>query len=257
MECTKCHLVKELAKGKRWCKDCKNSYERERKSNMTDEQKNKIKEAERLRYENKKISVQEQEVILNVSEVKICSVCCKEKTLDHFYIAKCKGTIRSECKLCCSLKRHDYYNNNKTTLNNQTSNYKKEKIKNNPLFKLEVRLRSRIYIAFVNQSSNKTERTWKYLGCSPKLFQEWIEFQLYDGMTMDNYGKIWHIDHVKPCSSYDLTNEVEIEECFNWKNLRPLLAKKNYKKKDKIDVFELLMQELKVKCFMKQKGINK
>lgn len=26
--------------------------------------------------------------------------------------------------------------------------------------------------------------------------------------------------------------------------------------KDKIDVFEILLQELKVKCFMKQKGIN-
>ena len=54
MECTKCHLIKELAKGKRWCKDCKNSYELERKSKMSDEQKNKLKEAERKRYYNKK-----------------------------------------------------------------------------------------------------------------------------------------------------------------------------------------------------------
>lgn len=256
MECTKCHLVKELAKGKRWCKECKNSYEKERKSNMNDEQKNKIKETERIRYYNKKNIVLEQELVLNNIESKICSVCCKEKPIDQYYIAKCKGNIRSECKLCVSLKRKTYYEENKKTLNTQTSNYKKEKIKNNPLFKLEVRLRSRIYSAFVNQCSNKTERTWKYIGCSPKLLQEWIEFQLYDGMTMDNYGKVWHIDHVKPCSSYNLTEQLDIEECFNWKNLRPLLAEKNYKKKDKIDVFELLMQELKVKCFMKQKGIN-
>lgn len=256
MECTKCHLIKELAKGKRWCKDCKNSYELERKSKMSDEQKNILKEKERNRYYTKKNIVQDNQLVINNNEVKICSVCFKEKTLDNYYIAKCKGKIRSECKLCCSLMRKNHYQKNKDNIIQQSANYKKEKIKNNPLFKLEVRLRARIYSAFVSQSTSKTERTWKYIGCSPKFFQEWIEFQLYDGMTMDNYGKFWHIDHVKPCSSYNLTEQLEIEKCFNWKNLRPLLASKNHIKKDKIDVFEILMQELKVKCFMKQKGIN-
>ena len=256
MECTKCHLIKELAKGKRWCKDCKNSYELERKSKMSNEQKNKLKETERKRYYNKKNNIQENQIVINNNEVKICSVCFKEKTLDNYYIARCKGNIRSSCIECSSFARKKYYEDNKTKINTQTSNYKKEKIKNNPLFKLEVRLRSRIYSAFVSQSSNKTERTWKYISCSPKFFQEWIEYQFYDGMTMDNYGKFWHIDHVKPCSSYNLDEQSEIENCFNWKNLRPLLASKNHIKKDKIDVFEILLQELKVKCFMKQKGIN-
>jgi hypothetical protein len=223
---------------------------------MSDEQKNKLKEAERKRYYNKKNNIQENEIVININEVKICSVCCKEKTLEQFYIAKCKGTIRSECKLCSSLMRKNNYQKNKDNIIQQAANYKKEKIKNNPSFKLEVRLRARIYSAFVSQSTSKTERTWKYIGCSPKFFQEWIEYQLYDGMTMENYGKFWHIDHVKPCSSYNLTEQLEIEKCFNWKNLRPLLASKNHIKKDKIDVFEILMQELKVKCFMKQKGIN-
>ena len=45
-------------------------------------------------------------------------------------------------------------------------------------------------------------------------------------MTFDNYGE-WHIDHVKPCSSFDLTNEQEIYECFNWKNIRPCWKKLN------------------------------
>ena len=33
MNCTRCHEQKELAKGKRWCKECKNAYERERRKN--------------------------------------------------------------------------------------------------------------------------------------------------------------------------------------------------------------------------------
>lgn len=34
MVCTKCKLDKEIAKGKKICKDCKNSYARERKKKI-------------------------------------------------------------------------------------------------------------------------------------------------------------------------------------------------------------------------------
>ena len=52
-------------------------------------------------------------------------------------------------------------------------------------------------------------------------------------MNFQNYGK-WHVDHIKPISSYNLENEKELFECFNYKNLQPLWAHDNLVKSNKI-----------------------
>ena len=61
-----------------------------------------------------------------------------------------------------------------------------------------------------------------YIGITIEEFRKWIEYQLTEGFTWDNYGSHWEIDHVYPCSSFDLTNEADKQICFNWKNMRPL-----------------------------------
>jgi hypothetical protein len=256
MECTKCHQVKELAKGKRWCKDCKNEYERNRYANKSEEDKEKIRQKEKDRYNKNKEQVYNKTINIDLTSTKQCTICNTYKTLDNFYKNNTKGTIRSECKLCASTYRKEYYKENREYTINKTANYIVEKMKTDPLFKLERRLRSRIYTAFLLAGESKQDRTWKYIDCSPIFLKEWIEFQLYDGMTLENYGKIWHIDHVKPCASFDLSKEEDIKECFCWMNLRPLLTSKNFVKSSKTIQFEIMLQELKVKCFMKQKGIK-
>ncbi len=155
------------------------------------------------------------------------------------------------CKSCSCKKRKIYYQNNKTKIIKQTSNYTNNRTKIDPVFKLERRIRSRIYVAFKKQSLNKKERTWKYIGCTPTFLKKWIKFQLYDGMTLENYGKYWHIDHVIPCCKYDLSKKDNVEQCFNWRNLRPYKAKKNLSKRDKISKSDIIFQELKVKYFIK------
>lgn len=250
MECTKCHLVKEIPKNKRWCKDCKNAYERERMKNKDIKEKSLEKEKEY--YLKKKEKVKENPVEFDMTTKKTCSKCKETKTLDKFHPAKCRGNIRAACKSCLSKQRREYYQKNKEAVIKQTSNYQVEKMKIDPKFKLERYCRARIYNAIRNQSLNKNKRTQKYLGCNIDFFQKWIEFQLYDGMTMENYGNIWHIDHVKPCASYNLSDDKQVEECFNWKNLRPLLKEKNLLKSDNIDIFEITLQELKTKVFLKQ-----
>ena len=45
----------------------------------------------------------------------------------------------------------------------------------------------------------------------------------------DNYGE-WHIDHIRPCSSFDLTIQEQQVQCFNYKNLQPLWAIDNISK---------------------------
>lgn len=246
--CRKCNEEKEILKGKWWCRDCKNSYEHERRSNLPDEKKQDMRDKENKRYESNKQQV--QEIIVDTTEMKECSICNITQTLDNFHLAKTKGKIRSMCKSCSSEKRQEYYQNNRDAVIKQTNQYKVEKMKTDPVFKLERRMRCRIYQALTNQEQNKTERTWEYLDCTSTFFKRWMEFQLYDGMTLENYGEIWHVDHVKPCARFDLSKEEEINECFSWKNLKPLRAEKNLKKKDAIESFEILLQELKAKYFL-------
>ena len=92
-------------------------------------------------------------------------------------------------------------------------------------------LRSRIY--HVLKGINKSETTMKLIGCNIKFLQEYLEKKFKEGMTWKNYGK-WHIDHIRPCASFDLSKHEEQKKCFNYKNLQPLWAKENLKKGKKI-----------------------
>lgn len=265
--CSKCKLKKEQMTNRR-CNECLNKYRKERIANLSDEDKQKLKEQktkfnenlsekqkqekrekEKLRYLKKKANLKPIEI--NPDDKKICTVCKLEQNITNFHLAKNKGHIRAMCKNCSSLARKEYYKNNKKAVNKQVTQYQVNKMKINPIYKMERRLRCRIYNALLNQNQNKDKRTLQYIGCTSKFFQDWIEFQLYDGMTMENYGKIWHIDHVKPCAKFDLSKEDQVMECFNWKNLRPLSATKNLEKNCKLLQFDILLQELKAKVFLK------
>ena len=57
------------------------------------------------------------------------------------------------------------------------------------------------------------------------------------GMTRENYGK-WHIDHIRPCSSFDLSKPEEQSICFHYSNLMPLWAEENLKKGSKLNYEE-------------------
>ena len=108
-KCTRCNEVKELVKGK-WCKECKNEYERIRRSNS--DIKKKLNEKEKERYHKNKEILKKTKIEFDRNDTKICTVCNQEKTLDLFHLAKSKGTIRTECKKC-SLNARNYYNFNK------------------------------------------------------------------------------------------------------------------------------------------------
>ena len=51
-------------------------------------------------------------------------------------------------------------------------------------------------------------------------------------MTWKNHG-IWHVDHIRPCASFDLTKDEEQRECFHYKNLQPLWGPDNLAKGSK------------------------
>jgi len=109
----------------------------------------------------------------------------------------------------------------------QYNNYHKCK-KNNPQFKLARNLRARVRQAL--QGKFKFDSTEKLIGCSFSECWKYLESQFRSGMTKDNYGNIWEIDHIIPCSSFNLINESEQRKCFCYNNLQPLFSEENRKK---------------------------
>lgn len=106
--------------------------------------------------------------------------------------------------------------------------------------KIASRLRTRIGHLVRSNGFRKSDSTERLLGCSIDFFMGYIEALFLDGMSWENYGvneDNWHIDHIKPCNTFDLFDEEEQQRCFHYTNLRPLWSKDNLRRpKDGSDV---------------------
>lgn len=103
--------------------------------------------------------------------------------------------------------------------------YERERRRGDPVFKLICAARSRIYGALKRR--RKSASTLKLLGVpSIEFYQSYIAAQFKPGMTWKNFGT-WHIDHIKPLSSFDLSNPKMQTVAFNYRNTRPLWAIEN------------------------------
>lgn len=111
---------------------------------------------------------------------------------------------------------------------------RKTRTENDPLFKLENTLRSRIGGFFRANRKNdklkarKNNTTFALIGASKETVFAHLESQFRDGMTWQNHGKVWHIDHIKSLAS--AKTEAELIERFHYTNLQPLLALENMRK---------------------------
>jgi len=104
------------------------------------------------------------------------------------------------------------------------------RIKTDPQFKLKYRMRSRLRSALISIRIKKEKRTIEYLGCSISFLKDYLNCLLEPGWTWDNYGKMWHIDHIRPCQSFILTREEHRQKCFHYSNLQPLKGQENIRK---------------------------
>ena len=212
---------------------------------------------------------------------KICVTCNLEKDLSMFNSQNRKYGIYYliHCKDCFNKKNREKYKTdgnwknrlkkyeekNKEKIKNYQSKYHKSenvskrrnekrrnRRKNDEQYRLYCNTSSRIFKLI---SRNKSKKTIELLGTNLNFLRKWLEWQFDSNMCWDNYGTYWHIDHVRPCNSFDLTNIDEQMKCFNWKNLRPMKAEENIIKSDKIDQNEIILQENKVIKYMRQNQI--
>jgi len=96
-----------------------------------------------------------------------------------------------------------------------------EKRKKDPVFKILTILRGRI--VDVLKGHSKSDTTISMLGCTIKEFWIHLEKKFTKGMTRENHGE-WHVDHIIPCASFDLSKPEEQAKCFHYTNLQPLRA---------------------------------
>jgi hypothetical protein len=102
----------------------------------------------------------------------------------------------------------------------------------NPVNRLIHNARTRVRNAL--KGICKSDHTIKLIGCSVEVLKFHLEKQFKEGMSWENYGYYgWHVDHIKPCNSFNLHKKSEQFKCFNYKNLQPLWCWENYAKNRK------------------------
>jgi hypothetical protein len=156
---------------------------------------------------------------------KACGKCKEIKTIDCFSKNKARKDGHSQfCKECAS-ELDQYYRPRQREYRN---GYQRNKRQTDINFRIADNLRRRINIAIKGKQKNSSSLL--VLGCSVSNLIERLESRFHSGMSWENYGKTWEIDHIKPCASFDLSLPEEQFACFNYSNLQPLLTFDNRKK---------------------------
>jgi len=184
-----------------------------------------------------------------------CKPCGREMCRDYKRRNKDKISAynkkyKKENKEIISKYNREYSLKNRKTIQKRHSAYLKNRKKTNPVYKMSLTLRNRIRGLFKG-IGKKDDSTKNLLGCSYDFFVKWFEFQFTDDMTMQNHGKVWHIDHVVPCASFNILDPDEQRKCFHWTNMQPLHCLENLSKKDNIDDFMIKRQIKKMHKFIK------
>lgn len=173
----------------------------------------------------------------NEIKTKKCSKCQNLKSTDEFGVdRKMKDGLKRYCKVCRKnesdkekdkkRKQEWYLKNKELTINRscirqiekrvERGEYLKEYYKKNPHI---YSWRSLVYRTLNGKIKNSS--TIDLLGYSYKELKEHITSLFTDGMSWDNYGE-WHIDHVKPLSSFDDNTPIHVVNALS--NLQPLWA---------------------------------
>ena len=173
---------------------------------------------------------------------KVCTGCRQLLPISMYYFRRATGKPMPECKACVSARpkpeRQREYER-KTRI--RPGHYKRvaarltARRRSDPLFKLAANLRQAVRNA-VKLGAKKDAPTLKLIGCSVEEFRAHIEDQWRHGMSWANWGQRsddWQLDHIRPVSSFDLSDSAELRKCFHFTNFQPLWTYENARKRDK------------------------
>lgn len=142
------------------------------------------------------------------------------------YVYELKSGRQSNASICGKVfKLKDGIKRKITNVKNDSKKIKELKDDAYKRRIIKYRISKRIWQAMQDIGRKKDNYTEYLLGCSMEYFFNYISSKFVDGMNWDNYGKFgWHIDHIRPCSSFDLSDKEQQKKCFHYTNLQPLWA---------------------------------
>jgi predicted nucleic acid-binding Zn ribbon protein len=145
-------------------------------------------------------------------------------------------------KACCVCGKRFHPAATHTTCSDACSKAKnrrlqRERRKNDIKYKLSCVMRTGIYAGLKSVgASKKGESSLKLVGYSVEDLKRHLEKKFKKGMSWDNYGTVWEIDHILPISAFIIksAHDVAFRECWALKNLQPLWKEENNKKSAKL-----------------------
>jgi hypothetical protein len=158
-----------------------------------------------------------------------------EKNWDKVQASKKKR--REEKKEEISAYQSQYWQDNKVELGKYRRDWAREKFKTDIGFRILTNLRQRLKSAIKRKHQRKAPKTTELIGCSAQFLKGYLEAKFEPWMSWANYGE-WEIDHIIPCSKFDLTDARQQLVCFHYTNLQPLRKRENQSKGNKIIQFK-------------------
>ena len=195
---------------------------------------------------------------------KCCTKCGECKPISLFYERKRRGTVdgyQAWCKKCHAAYVQEWFQENRDKMRAYSREYRHNNAekcraaserwrKNKGLEWFRKKEAKRRLDIKIKISGSISGRIWETLKRGSKANRHWEELVGYTvdqlkahleklfkpGMTWENYGTYWHIDHKTPIAVFNFQKpeDIDFRLCWSLKNLRPLEATKNMSKGAKI-----------------------
>ena len=185
--------------------------------------KNREKELERQKKNRMRPEVKERQRLYDLKTKKQYYVNNREKILKKKAIHAKKPKEIERKKKYNKIYRAD----NLEKIQKWNTAYIRKRNATDLNYKLKKVLSSRMNMAL--RHNWKAASTTKLLGASIPAIWNHLEKQFQPGMTRKNH-RLWHIDHIKPCKLFDLSDPEQQKKCFHFTNLQPLWASDNISK---------------------------
>lgn len=106
------------------------------------------------------------------------------------------------------------------------------RVAKNPQINKSNKLRCNLYKCLTRERT--TDRfCLKHIGCTKQQLRCHLQSKFTEGMTFENYGQYWELDHIKPLSLFDLTNDDQYMLASHYTNIQPLWRLDNLLKSNK------------------------
>jgi len=105
------------------------------------------------------------------------------------------------------------------------------------------REKKRQQIAFrrIMHGETKRHEIIQHIGCDLFTLRSYISSFMTEGITWNNYGSDWVIDHIVPMRLFDIFSDADLKLVWNYRNLMPLMKRDNLHKEGDLRLSLILL----------------